>query len=993
MRVVNTQPFALIYSISEHQHFGYVIEPYVVQINTLGNLTLSNQKLFSSNIDYYSKQIDADDEALIAILEHIDQEKLIKRYTKKGMIRAADYFKKEFDPDFNKKFIRPFIEKKLIEAMPLLAKKHLFLTGKDNNPAWRALQIAEKSASVLFHFRRDEEGTNYFPTIKYEGEKIDFKASDAILLTNQPAWLLFDSVLYSFEKKVDGNKLKPFLSKMFIRIPKSAEPKYYETFILPLIEKFDVYAQGFEIVSDNLSFQAVLILDDSWGDEIRLNLYFEYLNKLYPYHSNKRISVYLEREGDNYRFIRIRRNKQAEELCKVFLEFEGLKIHQGSSFIVDTSKFSGNMLEWLAAKGELLHKKNTQLRQPGNKKYSLAKPEIRFEIGANLDWFDVNIKIRFGIYELTFAEIKKYIKSGQESFELPNGDYATIPQEWFASLNELFELSEANDSLKLPASHWSLLESIEFAEKDDSLKERLELLQGSSFQKHALPEKYFKAQLRPYQIEGFQWLSILKQNNFGGCLADDMGLGKTVQAMAILAKEKEGREQKNESEWETPENNQALTTPKQISLFDQMSEPLKPKRTSNNISLIVAPTSLVYNWVNEFEKFTNGLNYLIHMGVNRGRDRSYFNNYDVVITTYGILRSKISFFANVPFHYVILDESQAIKNPVSQTSKAVNSLLAKHKIVLTGTPVENSITDLWSQMNFINPGLLGSFSYFQKNYVIPIEKEFNKEKEAKLKKLIQPFVMRRTKDQVAADLPDKYELIHYCEMTEAQESKYDEVKSAYRNSLLKIIDEIGINKSKLHILKGLIALRQLANHPALCFADYDGNSGKFTEITRMLETAIQEGHKVLLFSQFVKHLRLFENYLNANKIPYCYIDGSVKGKDRMDEVNRFNTDAAVPVFLISLKAGGTGLNLTSADYVFLADPWWNPAVERQAIDRAHRIGQIRKVMSYKFITKNSIEEKILKLQEKKQQLANDIIAMNENWFSQLDLADMESLLS
>jgi SNF2 family DNA or RNA helicase len=338
-----------------------------------------------------------------------------------------------------------------------------------------------------------------------------------------------------------------------------------------------------------------------------------------------------------------------------------------------------------------------------------------------------------------------------------------------------------------------------------------------------------------------------------------------------------------------------------------------------------------------------------------------------------------------------LDESQSIKNPSSNTSLAVRELKSKHKLILTGTPVENSTMDLWSQMSFINPGLLGNQAFFKEEFLKPIEKDKDEAKTKKLHSLIKPFILRRHKSQVAKELPEKVEQISYCLMTDEQEQAYEETKSFYRNKILKGLEEHGSVNTQFMLLQGLMKLRQIANHPRMADEAYTGESGKMKEIIRMTRSVVGEGHKVLIFSQFVKHLAIVRAALDEKQITYTYLDGATK--NRHQEVERFQNDPSIQVFLISLKAGGVGLNLTAADYVFILDPWWNPAVEAQAIDRAHRIGQQNTVFTYKFITKDSVEEKILALQNRKLQLVTDLISTDETVIKSLTKADIESLLS
>jgi SNF2 family DNA or RNA helicase len=443
-----------------------------------------------------------------------------------------------------------------------------------------------------------------------------------------------------------------------------------------------------------------------------------------------------------------------------------------------------------------------------------------------------------------------------------------------------------------------------------------------------------------------------------------MGLGKTLQAIAVLLR---SRELPRDGISGSP-GQEATPGEGQYSLFSG--------EQTKHTSLIVVPASLLHNWAKECNRFAPGLKVLIHQGNQRNRELTNFTYYDLVISTYHTVRQDILNLSGFHFHYVILDESQMIKNSSSKLYHAVVSLHSDHKIVLTGTPIENSLTDLWSQVNFVNPGLLGTLGFFKRNFVLPIEKKKNQEREEQLKELINPFVLRRTKEEVARELPPLFEQVRYVNMTESQKRIYEEEKSQVRNAILENLEEVGLERSSMMVLQALTRLRQIANHPDLV-DDFEGeDSGKFVEVYRDIESVISEGHKILVFSSFVKHLDLFRNRLEEDGISYAYLTGSRNSQQRQKAVREFQTQGNCPLFLISLKAGGVGLNLTAADYVFILDPWWNPAAEMQALNRAHRIGQGKSVFVYRFISNDSIEEKIQRLQERKRELAETFVTSN-----------------
>ncbi len=408
-------------------------------------------------------------------------------------------------------------------------------------------------------------------------------------------------------------------------------------------------------------------------------------------------------------------------------------------------------------------------------------------------------------------------------------------------------------------------------------------------------------------------------------------------------------------------------------------------------NIIIVPTTLLFNWKAEIEKFAPKIIAYFHYGVDRSKSTKEFNNYHIIFTSYGVLLRDIEYLREFQFNYVVLDESQAIKNPASRRFKAVNLIKAKNRITLTGTPIENNTFDLYSQMSFVNPGIFGSINNFKQNYSNPIDKESDEGVATELQKIINPFVLRRTKEMVAQELPAKTEDIIYCEMEPEQRKIYDAYRNEYRNKLLKNVEEQGIDKSKMMVLEALTRLRQICDSPSLIDkVEYNSQSIKIKELINNIAYRTAN-HKILVFSQFVSMLSLIKTELDKHNILYAYLDGKSTSSQREMAVNNFQTKDSLRVFLISLRAGGTGLNLTASDYVYIVDPWWNPAVENQAIDRCYRIGQDKKVFAYKMICKNTVEEKILVLQAKKKKIASDIIQTDDNIIKKLTINDIKSL--
>ena len=978
MKVSTAKPFQIIYSLFQHEYLGYLFESFVVQLDDNNRLTLQNQNISSQNAPEFASGLDEKDYQLITLMDSMQQNAVIRHFNRK-LIKPSEYFPRLYaNREANKLLIEQidqYLEKRRSKILSLMVPdKMLFEMGNDGEPTWHQVNIMPEAASVLFHFRRNDDNTHYFPTIKYDQEKLDFQYKGSYIICRQPAWMITNGNLYHFKKDVDGNKLMPFLNKRFIEIPRKVEETYFKRFVSSLVASFDVYAVGFEIKTEKYQAQPVLnfnflkasrvmTLFDGGEDEepetkidkVVFDLNFIYGPHTFSADSKVPVNVVMLKKGDSYTFFRIVRKLDFEKKIIAFFKAKGLHLKYNKVTIDKIKAF-----QWLHHHRDDLLAMGIEVRQPSDaeKRYFLGESSISVTITEKIDWFDINAIVKFGPYEIPFAELRKRIIRQSNEILLPNGEIAVIPQEWTEKYAELFAfLEEQKDhkrSLVLRKHHLALVYELE-SEKlaDVSIDRKLERLKEfREIEDYPIPN-CFKGHLRPYQKAGFNWLQFLNKYNFGGCLADDMGLGKTVQTLALLLDQKE--------------------------------------KGINTASLLIMPTSLIYNWEMEANKFTPDLKIFTYTGTSRIKDVGQFEGYDLVLTSYGITRLDIDILKEYKFNYVILDESQAIKNPTSNISKAVKKLHSCFKLILTGTPLENSTLDLWSQMTFINPGLLGTQKFFRNAFLNPIEKEKDDKKSQKLYSIIKPFIMRRHKSQVASELPEKIIKVHYSGMTAMQEEKYNEAKSYYRNKILDHIEARGMRNSQFILLQGLTKLRQLANHPKMMDEDYKGDSGKMEDTIYMLNNAIGDNHKVLIFSQFVKHLSLLRDYLDLKGFRYSYLDGSTR--DRKTQVEQFQNDEKIRLFLISLKAGGLGLNLTKADYVFILDPWWNPAIETQAEDRAHRIGQLNRVFTYKFITKNTVEEKILSLQQRKLNLAQKLISTEESFVKELSKDDIESLLT
>jgi len=630
------------------------------------------------------------------------------------------------------------------------------------------------------------------------------------------------------------------------------------------------------------------------------------------------------------------------------LGFRRLVDHRQSTHDVDISVSDlGRAVRELVSLGWEVHADGQSVRQPAT---------LKFNVRSNVDWFELSADVDFEGKKATFPELLSALSRGDQTIRLDDGSLGILPEEWLSQYGLLAGLGKMDeDGLKFNTSQLGLIDALlsaqEFVEFDEDyleLRSKLNSFEGVDATEE--PDD-FKGELRTYQREGLGWLRFLEDYRFGGCLADDMGLGKTVQMLALF----------------------------------QMR---KAERKEHKPSIVVVPKSLMFNWVQEITKFTTGLTYVEYTGHDRATKLEDIPKTDIVLTTYGTLRRDINELKNVQFDYAVLDEAQTIKNSASQAAKASRIIAADHRIALSGTPIENHLGDLWSIFEFLNPGMLGRSSVFKTHAVDSADDKSRR----LIAQGVRPFVLRRTKGEVAKELPEKFEETIYCDMGDRQRELYNELRDHYRDSLLGLVQTEGMGKTRMHVLEALLRLRQAACHPALLDRGSEDDAfAKLDVLCPQLEELIGEGHKSLVFSQFTSMLSIVKKHLDDRGIQYCYLDGQTR--NRKEVVEQFQNDPDSKVFLISLKAGGLGLNLTAAEYVFLLDPWWNPAVEAQAIDRAHRVGQTNQVFAYRLICRGTVEEKILELQQKKRELADAILESEGTPLKDLTAEDLEMLLS
>lgn len=771
---------------------------------------------------------------------------------------------------------------------------------------------------------------------------------------------LYNHVFYLWQKPEDSLQAEKFLKKGNVKLSKENWAAQMQKTIIPLTNEYQVEFDKSLIKEIKSGEPEVKLMLQEKGDYLVFQPVFNYKGIETKATDRETITI-----PDGDKILIVHRNKEAEQqfidsLSALHSQF--IIPQEGNSLFLKGADVLRN--NWFFLFIDAMKEKKIPVygfEALRNFRFNTARPSTHIHVSSGLDWFDAKIEIEFEGQRVGITDIKKALAAKQSFVQLGDGTLGILPDEWLKRYSLLFKVGDGKtDKLRLSKYHMSVIDELyenrDASEISFALDEKFERLREFKQIPETVPPAQLQPVLRPYQTAGFQWLNYLNDVGWGGILADDMGLGKTVQALAML------------HHYRT--------------------------REGNIKAIVICPTTLIYNWENEIKKFTPELTWLIHHGSMRTRDVETLQKANVIITTYGTLRSDIQVLMKIDYDYIVLDESQAIKNPASKVTRAACLLNGKNKVCMSGTPLQNNTFDIFAQMNFLNPGLLGSMEFFRNEFATPIDKFGEQEQKEHLRKLLYPFILRRTKEQVAKDLPEKTETILFCEMEKEQRKIYEAYRNSYRDKIMGTIDQQGIDKSQLTILQGLMKLRQICDSPAILNEEdkYPNHSIKLDELTREITENIGE-HKALVFSQFLGMLALIKERLNQDGISYEYFDGSTSINERQRSIDNFQSNDECRVFLISLKAGGVGLNLTAADYVYIVDPWWNPAVEQQAIDRTHRIGQTKNIFAYRMICVDTIEDKILQLQERKRKLASELISDDANFVKSLTKADVEYLFS
>jgi len=775
----------------------------------------------------------------------------------------------------------------------------------------------------------DAEESKYrvVATIEREGESLPL---DSVEMTF-PGVLIGNGRAARFDDGGRGSWLFALRANRTVEIPHADAERFRKALLRAPIANIALPEElGWTLV-DTRPTPRLSLENQAWTSELTGELSFQY--------DEWRVSSRSEETQTTLGRKLIRRNRPAEDSFRarlgglgVISTWDGYRVRVGQvEDVVRTLSAEGWTIEIDAAKVRIAD-------------------DFDVEISSGIDWFDLNVNASFDDVRIGLPELLAAADANRSLLRLPDGSYGVIPAAWAGSLAPMLDLGKREgDGVRFRTSQALLIDALLQSKRhtvDDAFAELRQRVAEAKPEPRQEPPT-LQTELRPYQRAGLGWLEFLRTTGLGGCLADDMGLGKTVQALALL----EGL------------------------------------RASGNPgpSLVVAPRSLLFNWAAEAKRFAPQLRVIEHHGSERAKNE--FAGVDLVLTTYATMRLDIARLAETEFEYVILDESQAIKNASSQVAKASRLLRGRHRLALSGTPIENHLGELWSLFEFLNPGLLGSSRSFSKTFG---SKTTPPERREALARGLRPLLLRRTKEQVAPELPERIEQTLYCELEGKQRTQYDELRDHYRLALLGRIKKGGIDKARMHILEALLRLRQAACDPRLINPTSDAPSAKVELLMDELRDVLDSGHRALVFSQFTSFLSIVRNTLDRDRTPYLYLDG--KTRDRQSLVEEFQGPDGPQLFLISLKAGGLGLNLTNADYIFLLDPWWNPAVEAQAIDRAHRIGRLKPVVAYRLIARDTVEEKILELQARKRELAESIISEDNSVLRKLEVEDLEMLL-
>lgn len=970
--------------------FG-IVGAELKRVVSLGQFMMMDGTVRSEQVDIQQEDL----HELAELCEELRPDSLYARYANKKVFRHEEDFWATKEKAV-RQHVKLMADKRIIKAVGLADKLDIpIIYAKDQKVSLhmsdRLTLDGGSEVTPVMNFIRHDEGTTYRLQLRI-GERAvqaETKAEQAralarrsphspkarlverpsehqlIVLTHNPGMFVLDKRIYALCEGFSGQLLLPFVSKQQVEIPRKMENDYFHRFILKQVARAEINAEGFDITDVSMQPQAFLTAETSIDGGHILSLRFRYGSLEYAADNNTNGRVTLTEEDDSFRFVRQLRDKDEEKRLRDLLNEV-----TGAGTVIRFPSVS-QQIDWLREYAPRLKEEGFDVVQPSDHIYYIGPLSVEQSDTWQGDWLqtDVTVVIDGGRLRIPFRDLRDTILRGEQEYMLPTGEILLIPNEWLKRYSDLMLIG-------LPKGqgyqrHKSQISSGEFrvlaGASEQVRAESLELATAQPVNAETAVEvsPKLKATLRPYQQAGFQWLWQNLVAQTGCCLSDEMGLGKTLQTIALLLKYKEATKV-----------TEPVTKPLTGMLFSD--EEMQGKREEGTASgerlalpyrtsLVVAPASVVHNWRNELSRFAPSLSVMTYTGdTSKRKDkRIALMRWDVVLTTYRTLLNDIELLSREEFGIVVFDESQAFKTATSQIHHAVTRLKALHRMALSGTPVENNLQELWSLMSVLNPNLLGDERSFQNAFVNPIAVQMEESGEYLLssrrdllRRLIAPYFLKRTKEEVLSDLPERQDEVVVCAMTDEQTSQYTEELSKARNEWL---DPTASGQGRqIHILAALQRLRQIAN-----------GEGKMGVVFDYLENLRQTQHKVLIFSEYVTLLEHVGGEMTNRAWNYALLTGQTQ--DREQVIARFQQSPDCQFFLISLKAGGVGLNLTAADYVFLLDPWWNRAAEEQAIARAHRIGQQRSVFVYRFVSAGTLEEQILTLQDRKQSLIDSVM--------------------
>ena len=944
--------------------FG-IVGAELKRVVSLGQFMMVDGTVRSEQVDILQK----DFHELAELCEELRPDSLYARYANKKVFRHEEDFWATKEKAV-KTYVKQMADKRIVKAVGLADRLDIpIIYAKDQKVS---LHISDRltldggsEVTPVMNFSRHDEGTTYRLQLRIGGRLVEQPSEhQLIVLTHTPGMFVLDKRIYALCEGFSGQLLLPFVVKDKVEIPQKMENDYFHRFILKHVARAEINAEGFDITDVCLQPRACLTAETSIDGSHILSLRFRYGSLEYAADNKANGRVTLTEADDSFRFVRQLRDKAEEQRWREVLRKatgrrgSGNEVTGARTVIRFTSV--SQQIDWLREYAPRLKAEGFDVVQPSDHVYYIGPLSVEQSDTWQGDWLqtDVTVVIEEGRLRIPFRDLRDTILRGEQEYMLPTGEILLIPNEWLKRYSDLMLIGLPKEQGY--QRHKSQILREEVKVNSEKFATALPSLDGtpegnsSFFTLHSS----LRATLRPYQQAGFQWLWQNLVAQTGCCLSDEMGLGKTLQTIALLLKYKEATKV-----------TEPVGKPHSGMLFsDEEMQGNREEGTANDerldlpyrTSLVVAPASVVHNWRNELSRFAPSLSVMTYTGdTSKRKDkRIALMRWDVVLTSYRTLLNDIELLSQNEFGIVVFDESQAFKTATSQIHQAVTRLQALHRMALSGTPVENNLQELWSLMNVLNPNLLGNERSFQNAFVNPIAVQMEESRRDLLRRLIAPYFLKRTKEEVLSDLPERQDEVVVCAMTDEQTSQYTEELSKARNEWL---DPTASSQGRqIHILAALQRLRQIAN-----------GEGKMGVVFDYLENLRQTTHKVLIFSEYVTLLEQVGSEMTSRGWNYALLTGQTQ--DREQVIAHFQQSPDCQFFLISLKAGGVGLNLTAADYVFLLDPWWNRAAEEQAIARAHRIGQQRSVFVYRFVSAGTLEEQILTLQDRKQSLIDSVM--------------------